>query len=155
MASPNNSMSRKMVVLSPSSQITARVNGGKLSVISRVRTKGHSSVLTSDYYLSGSGTTGKLRCQVASTARTPNITLSFETSRVARVPLLTVWTYSQSAAFVARQTTSWAAPPADGSHVRVVSFSRSLVSIFTAAGGAGADASEARVAAFSRATLAT
>src|SRR5450759_1081203 len=57
-------------------------------------------------YLSGSGTTGRLRCPAASTARTPNITLSFESFRVARVPLLTVWTYSQSEAFVERQTTS-------------------------------------------------
>src|SRR5208337_3159573 len=78
------------------------------------------------YFPSGSGTTGRLRCPEASTARTPNITLSFETFRVARVPLLTVWTYSQSAAFVERQTTSQAAAPAEGSHVKVVSFSRFL-----------------------------
>src|SRR6266852_1290384 len=58
------------------------------------------------FYLSGSDTTGRLRCPAASTARTPNITLSFETFRVARVPLLTIWTYSQSAALVERQTTS-------------------------------------------------
>src|SRR5208282_18345 len=107
------------------------------------------------FYLSGSGTTGKLRCPAASTARTPNITLSFETFTVARVPPLTVWTYSQSAALVERHTTSYAAAPAEGSHVKVVSFSRFLVCIFTLAGGAGADANEARVAAFSRATCAT
>ena len=58
------------------------------------------------FYLSGSGTTGRLRWPAASSARTPNITLSFETFRVARVPLVTVWTCSQSGALVARQTTS-------------------------------------------------
>src|SRR5258708_25345997 len=82
--------------------------------------------LTSTAYLSGSGTTGRLRCPAASTARTPNITLSFETFTVARVPLLTVWTYSQSGAFVERQTASYAAAPAEAAQVKVVSFSRSL-----------------------------
>jgi hypothetical protein len=106
-------------------------------------------------YLSGSGTTGKLRCPSASTARTPNISLSFETLKVARVPLVTVWTYSQSAALVERQMTSYAAAPTDGSHVKVLSLSRFLVIIFTFAGGAGADANDAKAAAFSRVTLAT
>src|ERR1700720_3105294 len=32
-ANPNNSIKRKMLVLMPSSQVTARVNGGKLNVI--------------------------------------------------------------------------------------------------------------------------
>ena len=107
------------------------------------------------FYLSGSGTTGKLRCPAASTARTPNMTLSFETFRVARVPLLTDWAYSQSAALVKRQTTSYDAAPADGSQVNVVSFSRFFVSNFTFVGGGGADANDASVAAFSRATCST
>src|SRR5208337_5197953 len=98
-------------------RFTHPANGGKLNemVCPRLTT-----------YLSGSGTTGRLRCPAESTARTANITLSFETFRVARAPLLTVWTYSQSAAFVERQTTSQAAAPAEGSHVKVVSFSRFL-----------------------------
>jgi len=85
---------------------------------------------------------------------TANISLSFETLRVARVPL-TGWTYSQSAAFVERQTTSYAAASGEASHVRLVSFSRFLVCIFTFAGSAGAEASDARVAAFSCVTCAT
>ena len=99
------------------------------------------------FYLSGSGTTGKLRCPAASTARTPNISLSFETFSVARVLLLTNWAYSQSAALVERQTTSYAVAPADGSHVNVVSFSRFFVSNFAPVGGAGDDANDASVAA--------
>jgi len=89
----------------------------------------------------------------ASTARTANISLSFETLRVARVPL-TGWTYSQSAAFVERQTTSYAAASGEASHVRLVSFFQVLVCIFTFAGSAGAEASDARVAAFSCVTCA-
>jgi hypothetical protein len=48
---------------------------------------------------------GKLRCPAPSTARTPKITLSFETFNVALV-VPTVWTCSQSGLLVARQITS-------------------------------------------------
>src|SRR5579864_7122471 len=81
---PNAVRPRKIAVLIPSSQITALVKGGKLSVISLpvLRIK-----LSPSSWLqrSGTGTTGKLRCPSLSTARTAKITLSLDNFSVARV----------------------------------------------------------------------
>src|ERR1700722_13170122 len=105
----------------------------------------------------GTGTTGKLRCPAASTARTAKITLSFESFSVARVTLPNFWTCSHSGLLVPRHNTSYsvANPPGEASQVSVESFSKSFASRCTFAGGAGAAANDARVAAFNRATCAT
>src|SRR3984893_2380641 len=148
---PNARSLRNTAVLIPSSQITARVKGGKLNVISRPR-KGNTPA-SSRYRTqrSGKGTTGKLRCPSLSTALTAKVTLSLESFRVVRRTLPTFWTCSHSGLVVARQRTSYpvARPPGGTSQVRAESFSKSLVSKWTFAGGAGADASDDRVAAFS------
>ena len=105
-------------------------------------------------YLSGSGTTGRLRCPCSSTARTAKITLSFDIFSVARFTLPARSACSQSGLLVARQTTSYALarPPGEGSQVIVESFSRFFVKSRTLLGGAGAAASDANAAAFRRAT---
>ena len=168
-----SSISRKMPVLIPSSHVTAWVNGGRLNVIgSPVRRTGLPLVQFYSYlgcpmsrvfcetwgpHRSGTGTTGRLRCPAASTARTAKITLSFESFSVARVTLPTFCACSHSGLVVARHNTSYSAasPPGEASHVSVESFSKSFVSRCTFAGGAGAAANDASVAAFSRATCAT
>src|ERR1051325_3084110 len=156
-----SSSSRNTPVLIPISQITARVNGGKLNVMgSRDRRTEwppvHSTLMVVTYR-SGAGTTGKLGCPAPSSARTAKITLSFDSFIVARVALPTLCACSQSGLVVARQTTSYdvARAPGAASHVNVESFSRSLVSRCTLAGGDGAAANDASVAAFRRATCAT
>src|SRR5277367_2486482 len=171
-----------MPVLIPISHVTALVNGGRLNVIgSPVRrtgfpllqfysrrgvprlaafarqaalslSKGWDSHTT---HRSGTGTTGRLRCPALSTASTAKITLSFESFSVARVAPPKLCVCSHSGLLVSRHTTSYSLAPGDASHVSVESFSRSLVSRCTFAGGAGADANDASVAAFSRATCAT
>ncbi len=115
-------------------RLTHPAKGGKLNEMVPPR------LMKNRLYLSGSGTTGRLRWPAASSARTANITLSFETCKVARVPLVTAWTCSQSGALVARQMTSYAAAHRrriPGQSRVVFEF---LVRIFTLAGGAGAAA---------------
>src|ERR1022692_1609544 len=108
-------------------------------------------------YRSGTGTTGRLRWPAWSTALTAKMTLSFESFSVAWVALPPPCACSHSGRVVARHNTSYSAagPSGEASHVRVESFSKSLVNICTFAGGAGAAANDASVAAFSRATCAT
>src|SRR5271156_3588307 len=79
-------------------------------------------------YRSGTGTTGKLRCPAASSARTAKITLSLESFKVTCVASLTLCAWSHSGLVVARHSTSYsvANPPGDASHVSVESFSRSF-----------------------------
>src|SRR5437762_8070991 len=96
-----------------------------------------------------------LLCPLASTERTAKITLSLEMGRVACVTLPTDLAFCQSAASVARHRISKPTAPAADSQVNVESFCSCLVSSFTLAGAAGADARAARVAEFTRATLAT
>src|ERR1700689_1988742 len=138
-------MSKKTPVLIPSSHVTARVNGGRLNVIgSPVRRTDLPLIqfysycgcpmsrvlcetweISHDRYRSGTGTTGRLRCPAASTARTAKITLSFDSLSVARSTLPKFCTCSHSGLVVARHNTSYSAatPPGEASHVSVESFS--------------------------------
>src|SRR6266478_4141856 len=158
---PKAVSTRNTAVLIASNQITAVVNGGKLSVISLpLRRITFVSCLDRSHLSggqrSGAGTTGKLRCPSLSTARTANITLSFETFKFVRVVFPASCACSHSGLLVARHTTSYpVAAVTTGSHSSVVSLSSLPVSSRTFGGGPGADARDASVAAFIRATLAT
>src|SRR5581483_9168064 len=108
-------------------------------------------------YLTGIGTTAMPRCPIASTDRTPKITLSLETCSSARGVFDTM-RRCHVAALSARQSTSYCvSAPAPGgvSHSRFVELSRSLVRTLTFVGGGGAEARVASVAAFTAATRAT
>src|ERR1019366_9198437 len=107
-------------------------------------------------YRSGTGTTGRLRCPLASVACTAKTTLSFDTGTVACVTLPNACACSQSGAPVSLHNTRYpvARPPGDVSQTRVESFCSPFVNTRTFAGGAGTEASVAKVAAFTRTTFA-
>src|SRR5258707_7392414 len=122
----------------------ARVNGGNESVID----------LAMLFYLSGSGITIRLLWPLASTDRTPKITLSLEsvTSTFGSV-VRSKFSSGKSASVVLRQSTSYAVAPGAGFHSILESFSNCLVNKLTSLGGAGDVGKLARVAAFRRATF--
>src|ERR1051325_2602799 len=108
------------------------------------------------YYLSGSGITIRLLWPLASTERTPKITLSLESGRSIFVSVVRTESSSEkSGSVVLRHRTSYAVAPGAVFHSILESFSNCLVKRWTSAGGAGDEASAAKVAAFNRATFAT